>query len=106
MRLPRSLLGMRSWLGLAFAAVAGFTAVAVVIVFDARAERAFQTHAREYAVGNAVAASEALKGAGTLETLRADTVALASSRNLALFVFDKDGRLLTDPMSDGVRWQD
>jgi signal transduction histidine kinase len=97
---------MRSWLALAFAAVAGFTAVAVVIVFDTRAERAFRTHAREYAVGNAVAASEALKGASTLEELRAETLGLSSSRNLALFVFDHNGRLLTAPMSDGVRWAD
>src|SRR5262245_3493147 len=106
MHFPRSLIGMRSWLGLAFAAVAGFTAVGVVIVFDARAERAFRAHAREYAVGNAVAASEALKQAGTPDALRRETLALSSSRNLALFVFDRSGRLLTPATSDGVRWAD
>jgi two-component system, OmpR family, sensor histidine kinase VicK len=106
MRLPHSLVGMRSWLGLAFAAVAGFTAVGVVIVFDARAERAFRTHAREYAVGNAIAASEALKEATTLGDLRSDAIAISGSRNLAIFVFDGNGRLLTAPISDGIRWSD
>jgi two-component system sensor histidine kinase VicK len=102
--IPRRFLGMRWWLGLAFATVAGFTAVAVVIVFDSRAEHAFRTHAQEFAVGNAVAASEALKGANSLEALRAETLALATRRNLALFVFDRHGRLLTPAVSDGVDW--
>jgi two-component system sensor histidine kinase VicK len=95
---------MRWWLGLAFATVAGFTAVAMVIVFDSRAERAFRTHAQEFAVGNAVAASEALKPAETLDQLRAETVRQSTTRNLALFVFDRNGRLLTSPTSDGVTW--
>ena len=55
------LLGMRWWLGLAFAAVAGLTAVAVVAVLSNRSERAFRTYAQEFAVGNTVAATEALK---------------------------------------------
>ena len=52
---------MRWWLGLAFAAVAGLTAVAVVAVLSNRSERAFRTYAQEFAVGNTVAATEALK---------------------------------------------
>ena len=51
----RQLLGMRWWLGLAFAAVAGLTAVAVVAVLSNRSERAFRTYAQEFAVGNTVA---------------------------------------------------
>jgi two-component system sensor histidine kinase VicK len=106
MRLPHSLVGMRSWLGLAFAAVAGFTAVGVVIVFDARAERSFRAHAREYALGHAAAASEALKEATTLADLRSDAVVISGNRNLALFVFDRNGRLLTAPVSNGIHWTD
>jgi signal transduction histidine kinase len=104
--IPRRFLGMRWWLGLAFATVAGFTAVVVVIVFDARAEHAFRTHAQEFAVGNAVAASEALKHASSMGQLRTETTTLAARRNLALFVFDKQGELLTSSTSDGVHWVD
>src|SRR4051794_11477464 len=104
MRAPRQLLGMRWWLGLAFAAVAGFTAVAVVTVFNARAEHAFRTHEQEFTLGNAIAASEALRDTTSLEDLRADAATIASRRNLSLFVFDRDGRLLTPASSDGVAW--
>jgi two-component system, OmpR family, sensor histidine kinase VicK len=95
---------MRWWLGLAFAGVAGFTAVAVVIVFNSRAEHAFRTHAQEFAVGNAVAASEALKRDPDLPTLRADVATIAARRSLALFVFDRDGHLLTPATSEGINW--
>ncbi len=104
MRIPRQFLGMRWWLGLAFAGVAGFTAVAVVIVFNARAEHAIRAHAQEFAVGNAVAASEALKNDGDLAKLRSDAAEIAARRNLALFVFDRNGRLLTPAKSEGINW--
>jgi len=95
---------MRWWLGLAFAAVAGFTAVAVVTVFNSRAEEAFRTHEREFTLGNAIAASEALRNTSSLPGLRDDAASIASRRNLSLFVFDRKGRLLTPATSEGVAW--
>jgi len=104
MRAPRQLLGMRWWLGLAFAAVAGFTAVAVVTVFNSRAEEAFRTHEQEFTLGNAIAASETLRHSTSVADLRADAAAIAARRGLSLFVFDAQRRLLTPALSEGVQW--
>ena len=76
---------MRWWLGLAFAVVAGLTALAVVAVLSNRSERAFRTYAQEFAVGNTVAATEALKRVGLSERARRrhrrDRRAAAASRS-------------------------
>ncbi|HEY7537338.1 MAG TPA: ATP-binding protein [Gaiellaceae bacterium] len=95
---------MRWWLGLAFAAVAGFTAFAVVTVFSARAEDAFWAHAREFAVGNAVASSEAIKDERNSVALRTEAAEIAARRGISLFVFDRSGRLLTPAVSESVQW--
>jgi signal transduction histidine kinase len=95
---------MRWWLGLAFAVVAGFTAVAVVTIFSARAENAFRANAREFAVGNAIAASEALKDDDNLDKLRLDAADIAARRGISLFVFDRRGQLLTPSTSESVSW--
>jgi signal transduction histidine kinase/HAMP domain-containing protein len=99
--MPTRLLGMRWWLALAFAAVAGLTAIAVVGVLDARTERAVRANAREFAVGNAVAASETVKRDASLAELRRDIGAIARRRRIALFAFDARGRLLTGSVSHG-----
>jgi two-component system sensor histidine kinase VicK len=105
MQVPQNLLRMRWWLGLAFAVVAGFTAAAVVTVFSARAERAFRDHAREFAVGNAIAASEAVKQHRDLDALRSEASSIAARRGISLFVFDRKGRLLTPAVSEAVAWK-
>ncbi len=100
----RQLIGMRWWLGLAFAAVAGLTAVAVVAVLSNRSERAFRTYAEEFAVGNTVAASENLKRIDSPDEIANEAVAISERRHLALFVFDSEGRPLTPLRSQGVVW--
>jgi two-component system sensor histidine kinase VicK len=85
--------------------VAGFTAAAVVTVFSARAERAFRDHAREFAVGNAIAASEAVKQHRDLDALRSEASSIAARRGISLFVFDRRGRLLTPAVSEAVAWK-
>src|SRR3954452_15594297 len=82
----RRLFGMRWWLGLAFAFVAGLTALAVVAVLGNRSEVAFRTYAQEFAVGNTVASSETLKRVGPPNRLPDDTAAIAARRRLSLFV--------------------
>jgi two-component system sensor histidine kinase VicK len=104
MRLPRQLLGMRWWLALAFAGVAGLTAVAIVGVFGERTERAFRTNAQEFAVGNAVAASEALKRVRSESQLRDETARISARRGISLFVFDGSGVQLSSSESDAVAW--
>ena len=94
---PKRGIGMRWWLALAFIAVAAVTATAVVSVLSTRSERAFRSYAREFAVGNSVAAAEALKHDRTPDALRRDLRrrSLAARRRLGLFAFDSKGRLLT-----------
>ena len=61
MRIRPGYIGMRWWLGLAFAGVAALTAVAVVALLSAHSEQAFRRYGKEFAFGNSVAAAEALK---------------------------------------------
>jgi signal transduction histidine kinase len=96
---------MRWWLGLAFACVAGLTAVAVVAVLSNRSEQAFRTYAKEFAVGNTVAATEALKRIDSPDRIGQETAAVAARRHIALFVFDTHGRPLTPLRSQGLDWQ-
>ena len=53
--------GMRWWLALAFAGVAALTAVAVVGLLSRDSEHAFRRYGLEFAVGNSVAAAEAVR---------------------------------------------
>ena len=93
----RTSLGMRWWLG---ARVRGGRRASPrsrssPCSATARSD-AFRTYAQEFAVGNTVAASEALKRARLARReLRDETTAIAARRHLALFVFDREGRPLT-----------
>jgi two-component system phosphate regulon sensor histidine kinase PhoR len=95
---------MRWWLGLAFAAVAALTAVAVVSVLNSRSEHAFRRYAEEFAVGNSVAASETLKRDTKIVSIQADAASIARHRHLALWVFAADGSPLTPRTSNGLSW--
>jgi signal transduction histidine kinase len=97
---------MRWWLGLAFAAVAGLTALAVVALFSARTEGALRAYAEEFAVGNAVAASEALASLDTenVATIERETGRIAADRGIALFVFDREGRRIATAEAPDVHW--
>jgi signal transduction histidine kinase len=107
MKASRPVLGMRWWLGLAFAAVAGLTAIAIVALFSARTEDALRAYAEEFAVGNAVAASEVLKGVDPAsETeLESETARVSARRGISIFVFDKFGRRLASAEGEGVEWE-
>ncbi len=96
--------GMRWWLGVAFALVAALTAVAVVSLLSSRSENAFRRYGKEFAVGNAVSASEALQAQRTPAGVARRAVLIAERQHLAVFVFDAHGRLLSGPTSFGIRW--
>ena len=95
---------MRWWLGLAFAGVAALTAVAVVALLSARSEQAFRLYGKEFAVGNSVAAAEALKADATPTAVSAHALSIAENQHLAIFVFDRRGHILSASSSFGLRW--
>jgi signal transduction histidine kinase len=90
----RQWLGMRWWLGIAFAAIAALTAIAVVRVLSSQSEDAFRASAVEFAVGNSVAAADTLGRAATRAEQREQADEIAANRGLSLFLFDEDGRLV------------
>jgi len=56
------------------------------------------------AVGNSVAAAEALKRDTTESTVPAHAVSIAEHQHLTIFVFDRQGRLISSATSMGHRW--
>ena len=97
---------MRWWLGLAFAAVAALTAIAVVTVLNRRSEGAFRKYAEAFAVGRSVVGAEALARDTTPAALRRDALAFSKQRSARLYVFDAKGRLLTGGVSRGIAWSE
>lgn len=95
---------MRWWLSFAFALIAAVTAAVVAQIFSQRSEAAFRERAQALAVGNSVAAAEAVSRSireGKLRTLRRSLPNIAERRRLSLYVFDEDGELLTPEESRG-----
>jgi two-component system phosphate regulon sensor histidine kinase PhoR len=95
-------IGMRWWLALAFALIAGVTALAVALVFSQRTERALAERADVLAVGNTVAAAESVRRAIVAGSLDTEISQIMFERKLALFVFDEEGRLLTPQPARGT----
>ena len=95
-------IGIRWWLSLAFAAIAAMTAVAVSEVFARRSEDAFRARAQEIAATNASGAAVDLARAVERDRLRAGVGEIADDRDLALFVYTRDGRLATPARSRNV----
>ncbi len=95
-------LSMRWWLALVFAAIVALTAFAVAQVMTVRSEQAFRARAEELAAGAAVTAASAISAAespGAALRIAAET---AESRRIAIFLFTRDGVLLTPTRSNGV----
>ncbi len=102
----RQWLGMRWWLGIAFASIAALTAIAVVRVLSSQSEDAFRASAVEFAVGNSVAAADTLGRAETPRQQRVQAERIARNRGLSLFLFDADGRLVTAARSGTVGFEE
>ena len=93
-------LGIRSWLTLAFAAVAGVMAATVAAIGHSGAEEEFRARAREVAAGRALQAAIDVSSGSSGRPYGVETI--AEKRGIALFVFDSAGRLLSGPRSRGV----
>jgi two-component system, OmpR family, phosphate regulon sensor histidine kinase PhoR len=102
-RHARQWLGMRWWLGIAFALIAALTAIVVVRVLAVQSEDAFRASAVEFAVGNSVSAAEALADAGSVEEVRRRAEQIAQDRRISLFLFDENGDLVASANSGAIR---
>jgi two-component system, OmpR family, phosphate regulon sensor histidine kinase PhoR len=92
---------MRWWLSFAFALIAAVTAAVVAQIFSQRSEAAFRERAQALAVGNSVAAAEAVSRSVREGRLRRSLADIAERRRLSLYVLDEDGQLLTPEESRG-----
>ncbi|HYY76074.1 MAG TPA: ATP-binding protein [Gaiellaceae bacterium] len=99
--MPRPAIGMRWWLSFAFALIAAVTAAVVAQIFSQRSEAAFRERAQALAVGNSVAAAEAVSRSVREGRLRRSLADIAERRRLSLYVLDEDGQLLTPEESRG-----
>lgn len=102
MPLPRTRFSMRWWLALVFAGIAALTAVVVAQVFRASSESAIRERAAELTAGTAVASATRISAAPTADDARRVVADTATRRRIALFVFDRDGRLVTADRVAGV----
>ncbi len=105
-RIRPRFVGMRWWLGLAFAGVAALTAVAVVALLNRDSEHSFRRYGMEFAVGNSVAAADALRSDSSRAAVARQAIEISRSRRVAVFVFGSDGRLISGPRSLGQSWAD
>ena len=99
-------IGIRVWLPLAFALVAAITAVAVEQGVSRGSEQAFRERAQELAAGRAFESAIEIgtgSASGDLEQIVRRT---AERRRLSLFVFARDGVLLTPRSSRGISLAD
>jgi signal transduction histidine kinase/HAMP domain-containing protein len=95
---------MRWWLALAFAAIAAVTAFAVAEVLTQRSKQVLSDRAEEIATGSSVAAAREVTAALERGDLSRSIEVLAAGRRLSLFVFDQEGRPVTEDGSRGVRF--
>lgn len=93
--------GIRWWLALAFAIVAATTALAVAQLSSNRSQAAFRERAQALAAGSTFEAAIDLRSVQP-DRLAGMTRVVAERRGLSLFVFDEDGRLISDRTSRGV----
>ena len=87
-------IGVRWWFAVAFAVVAAASAAIVVTVFSSRSEQAFRGRAEELAAGRAFVAAQAVASALAAGVPASTAVAeTARTEHLALFLYDRSGRL-------------
>jgi signal transduction histidine kinase/HAMP domain-containing protein len=103
--MTRRFIGVRWWLGAAFAVVAATSTAIVVSQFSSRSEDAFRGHASAVVDGSAVLA------AGDITALRhkrtqADVERIARQSDLELHLYNRRGEILATgkPKGGAVRW--
>jgi two-component system phosphate regulon sensor histidine kinase PhoR len=92
--MSRPFIGVRWWLGAAFAVVAATSTAIVVSQFSSRSEQKFRSRAEQLAAGNAVLAARQLRTAIEQRTLDTSLPDVARRTNLDLFLYDGAGKLV------------
>jgi signal transduction histidine kinase len=100
----RSGVGIRVWLPLAFALVAAVTAIAVERGVSRGSEAAFRERAQALAAGNAFESAIEIGTGSAFRDLERVVQETAVRHRLSLFVFARDGTLLTPRTSRGVEF--
>lgn len=93
---------MRVWLAATVAVIVSVTAVAVAQILLLRSENAFRVRAEDLAAGSAVTAAALVSAEPNLEQARVTAATAAASRRIALFLYDRDGRRVSNDSSNGV----
>lgn len=93
---------MRWWLAVVFAALAALTAVVVATVSANRTEDAFRGRAEELAAGRSFGAAIELGQLARRGEFASITPQVADRRQLPLFIFSSEGRLLSPDRSLGA----
>jgi signal transduction histidine kinase/HAMP domain-containing protein len=98
----RAEISMRWWLAVAFAAIAAATMLLASALVDFRSERAFRERGQAIAAGKALQAAIAISSDGSGRPVSAAVRAAEAQLDVALWVFDEQGRLLSAPRSRRV----
>jgi len=96
---------MRWWLAGIFVLIAILTAALVATVASRQTDTAVRSNSEAIAVGKTVSAAFAIERAIGEGTLAVDLPTIAESHNLALYVFDRKGRLVGSGGSIGTGWR-
>jgi signal transduction histidine kinase/HAMP domain-containing protein len=92
--MTRRFIGVRWWLGAAFAVVAATSTAIVVSQFSTRSENAFRSHAAELAASNANLAAQDVVAASRKGDPKASLQRLAGQLGLQLRLYDPQGALV------------
>src|SRR5579864_6096449 len=92
--MTRRFIGVRWWLGAAFALVAAVSTAIVVSQFSSRSEDAFRVHAESLAVQSVTFARAEVAAAARSGTLAQKLPTIAQHFDLDLYVYDASGRVL------------
>jgi methyl-accepting chemotaxis protein len=92
--MTRRFIGVRWWLGAAFALVAAVSTAIVVAQFSSRSEQAFRVHAEQLAVQSATFAANDAAAADRAGTLSRRLGTIAQHFDLDLYVYAEGGQLI------------
>jgi two-component system sensor histidine kinase ResE len=99
--MSRPFVGVRWWLGAAFAVVAATSTAIVVSQFSSRSEQEFRGRAEQLALGNAVLAGGQIANAVKRGQLEQTLPEIARRQNLDLFVYGRTGTLVAKAPARG-----
>src|SRR6266568_3899422 len=92
--MTRRFIGVRWWLGAAFALVAAVSTAIVVSQFSSRSENAFRVHAEQLAVQSATLAATDAAAADRAGTLQRRLPTIAQHFDLDLYVYAAGGQVI------------